>query len=189
MTDKRELKRERTRGFFIEATREMIRNEGIEQTSIRKISDKAGYAVSTFYQHFENMEQMLLEVKKEFMAEMYREMSTDLENGFQSVQAVKDYNHRFMDFFIRQPQVYQFFFMNLDSSSMGNFDRLVFDESFYGLYRHLWEKGVAAQEDIPMITKAITYGVHGMLRLYFSSYGISREQIMGDVDEIIDYLF
>ena len=42
--------------YFIEATQELILKEGLENLSIKKIAEKAGYNSATIYNYFENLE-------------------------------------------------------------------------------------------------------------------------------------
>ena len=47
--DKLDIKKRRVMMYFIEATQDLILNEGIENLSIKKIADKAGYNTATIY--------------------------------------------------------------------------------------------------------------------------------------------
>ena len=52
--DKLDIKKKRVMMYFIEAIQELILNEGIENLSIKKIADKAGYNTATIYNYFED---------------------------------------------------------------------------------------------------------------------------------------
>ncbi len=47
--DKLDIKKRRVMMYFIEATQDLILNEGIENLSIKKIADKADYNTATIY--------------------------------------------------------------------------------------------------------------------------------------------
>ena len=49
--DKLDIKKRRVMMYFIEATQDLILNEGIENLSIKKIADKAGYNTATIYNY------------------------------------------------------------------------------------------------------------------------------------------
>lgn len=55
----REIQRQRMYGYFINACHELIREEGMDQLTIRKISEKAGYNSATLYNYFENLNQLV----------------------------------------------------------------------------------------------------------------------------------
>ena len=54
------LKRKRIMIYFIEATEKLIRSDGVEGLSIRKIASEAGYNSATLYNYFEDLEYLVL---------------------------------------------------------------------------------------------------------------------------------
>ena len=46
--------------YFIEATEKLIRSDGVEGLSIRKIASEAGYNSATLYNYFEDLEHLVL---------------------------------------------------------------------------------------------------------------------------------
>ncbi|WP_432407729.1 TetR/AcrR family transcriptional regulator [Wukongibacter sp. M2B1] len=57
--DKKEIQKKRMMGYFIEAANQIIENEGIENVSIRKVADIAGYNSATLYNYFENLDHLV----------------------------------------------------------------------------------------------------------------------------------
>lgn len=53
------IKTKRILKIFIEATAEIIKKEGIEEVTIRKVADIAGYNSATIYNYFENCNQLI----------------------------------------------------------------------------------------------------------------------------------
>jgi len=186
--DRESLKAQRVKSFFIQAAKEIILTEGYENATVRNIAAEAGYAVSTLYQYFENIEQLQLEVKKTLIFDLMTKVQQHVVEGSYSVADIKAQNHAFLDFFIEQPHVYPFFYLDLDSSSMGNFDNLVFTEEYFSLYEGFVERGIIQKKDIPNVAKIIIYSLNGMLRLYFSNHGLTKEDVYADLDNIIDFL-
>ncbi len=45
--------------YFIDATNEIIENEGIESVTIRKVANLAGYNSATIYNYFENLDHLI----------------------------------------------------------------------------------------------------------------------------------
>ena len=56
----REEKRKRIMSYFINATIELMEEEGIENLSIRKVADRAGYNSATLYHYFSNLDELEL---------------------------------------------------------------------------------------------------------------------------------
>lgn len=182
------IKTRRVKSFFIQATKEIIVAEGLENATVRNIAQKAGYAVSTLYQYFGQLNQLLLEVKKSYIFDLMAKIQQHLVAESFDAEDIKAQNHAFMSFFIEQPNIYPFMYMDLDSSSMDNFDNLVFSEDYFKIYEAFSEQGIINKEDIPNIAKIIVYSMNGMMRIYFSNHGLTKEEIFEDLDNIIDFL-
>ena len=50
--EKKELKRQRIRTYFLEAAKEIIINEGYESVSVRKVADIAGYSYAIYINQY-----------------------------------------------------------------------------------------------------------------------------------------
>ena len=57
--DKKEIQRKRMLTYFVEATNDIIEKEGLENVTIRKIADIAGYNSATLYNYFENLDHLV----------------------------------------------------------------------------------------------------------------------------------
>ncbi|MDX5609295.1 TetR/AcrR family transcriptional regulator, partial [Clostridioides difficile] len=44
--------------YFIEAAQNIMENEGIENITLRKVADMAGYNSSTLYKYFKNLDHL-----------------------------------------------------------------------------------------------------------------------------------
>ena len=55
----KEIRYKRNRGYFIDATREIIDKEGIEAVTIRKVAKMAGYNSATLYNYFNNVDHLI----------------------------------------------------------------------------------------------------------------------------------
>ena len=74
LIDKEEQKRQNAR-TFINAAQEMIESEGLENISVRKIAQKAGFHNSTIYLYFEDLDQLAMFASLKY----FREYSHSLE--------------------------------------------------------------------------------------------------------------
>ena len=55
-----DIKKKRVMSYFIEAAEKILREDGIEGLSIRKIAAEAGYNSATLYNYFEDLEHLVL---------------------------------------------------------------------------------------------------------------------------------
>lgn len=57
--NKKEIQRKRMMSYFINAADRIIKEEGINQITIRKVADYAGYNSATLYNYFENLDHLV----------------------------------------------------------------------------------------------------------------------------------
>lgn len=57
--DKKAIKRNRITNYFLEASIDIIKEEGLENLTTKKIGDRAGYSYATIYNYFENFNELI----------------------------------------------------------------------------------------------------------------------------------
>lgn len=67
--NKKLLHKQRVMGYFIDATHHIIEEEGIENVTIRKAADLAGYNSSTLYNYFDNLDHLILFASMKYLKE------------------------------------------------------------------------------------------------------------------------
>ena len=65
--------------YFIEATQELILDEGLEKLSIKKIAEKAGYNSATIYNYFENLEVLILYASINYLKDYLNDLKNEIE--------------------------------------------------------------------------------------------------------------
>lgn len=55
----KEIQRERVSNYFLNATIEIIKEEGLDNLTTKKIGDRAGYSYATIYNYFENFNELI----------------------------------------------------------------------------------------------------------------------------------
>lgn len=68
--EKKELQRNRMKRYFIDSAKELIKEEGLENLTTKKIGDRAGYSYATIYNYFENFNELICICIEEFSFEM-----------------------------------------------------------------------------------------------------------------------
>ena len=57
--DKKIIQEERMKGYFIQATKEILKGEGLRAASVRNIADQAGYSYATLYNYFKDIKELI----------------------------------------------------------------------------------------------------------------------------------
>lgn len=65
----KEIQEQRIRGYFIDATREMLKGEGIRSINVRAVADRAGYSYATLYNYFKDIKELVFICVKDFQEE------------------------------------------------------------------------------------------------------------------------
>lgn len=182
-------KAERTRDHFIKVTKQMILESGIDNTSVRKVAETAGYSYATIYNHFEDMEELLFQSKIAMMKDFWISVEQYFPDGVHSVADIKRLNRLHLAYYIENPNVFQFFYQYQIKPHKINLPILEqIDISWKNNFEQLAKENIIDEADVDFISKTIIYTLHGILTLYFSNNKLSLEQLCADLDHITDNL-
>jgi AcrR family transcriptional regulator len=78
---KKEIQVNRIIKYFIDATAEIIEKEGIENVTIRKIGDLAGYNSATIYSYFKEVSHLIFFAAMKFLKSYTNELSVYMAHG------------------------------------------------------------------------------------------------------------
>ncbi|MBU8879808.1 TetR/AcrR family transcriptional regulator [Bacillus sp. FJAT-29790] len=67
--------------FFIDATAQIIKEEGIESVTARKVADLAGYTSSTIYNYFDELSHLVFFASLRFLKDYIKELSVYIDNA------------------------------------------------------------------------------------------------------------
>ncbi len=183
------LKSEQVKQSFIRAAKEMVLNEGITNLSVRKIAKETGYSYATIYHYFSDLNALLFAVKEELIRDMVASLMTEETGSYQTVDDLKRANRAYAQYYLDRPNVYQFFYAyRFENEPSPNYDDQ-FQDSWSLAYAAFVEQGLLRQEEVRVAAKTMIYTLHGLLALYFSSNGLSKESFYRDLDDATDYLF
>jgi AcrR family transcriptional regulator len=183
------IKSQRVKSYFVQAAKEIILNEGVENTSVRKVADKAGYSFSTIYNYFTDINELLQEVKAMMIQDVINHLQEKMPNKIYDLDDIKTLHRLYIEYYIKQPNVFSFFYSyRLSTVKTKPTDMPNFEKNWRDTYCGLVMRGVIKETEVEVVAKTIIYTIHGALALYFSDNGLTTENIYKDVELIIDYL-
>ena len=112
----KKIQYKRKKNYFLQATKSLIEEIGVEALTVKKISYRAGYATGTLYNYFDNLNVLLFNCILDYFEELYNILSNvQLEN--------KDYEEYLLqlmavytDYFTDNPEIYYLIYLkNLGS--------------------------------------------------------------------------
>lgn len=186
--DKQSIKSQRVKSYFIRAAKNIIISEGVENVSVRKVADLAGYTFTTIYNYFKDLNELLFEVKNEMIQDLMEYMQGLLPVKTYDLLDLKKTNHYYMDYFIDRPYIFTFFYSYKIHPINKDTPMLDFSQQYQETYKGFVQNGIIKESDVPLISKTIIYTIHGLLSLYFSDNGMTVKILYEDIDNITDYL-
>lgn len=113
--EKRKIRRKRTMTHFIDAADKIIKEEGINKITIRKVADKAGYNSATIYNYFENLDHLMLFAAMRYIKDYSLALPEYLKDAKNALDKFFKVWECFCHFSFKDPEIYYaIFFANLD---------------------------------------------------------------------------
>ncbi|MFK2825743.1 TetR/AcrR family transcriptional regulator [Bacillus sp. B190/17] len=78
---KKEIQMSRMWKYFIDATAEIIEEEGVESVTIRKVADKAGYNSATIYNYFTEISHLIFFASMKFLKNYTSDLGEYMKKG------------------------------------------------------------------------------------------------------------
>ncbi len=186
---KQSIKIQRVRSYFVQAAKTIILEEGVENVSVRKVADAAGYTFSTIYNYFGNINELLQDVKDEMIKDLLKYMQEQSPTMILNIEDVKLQNRKYVEYFIANPNVFGFFY-SYRLHPVGRSDVPVpdFSSQYLKTYRSFVDLGLIHESDVPILAKTFIYSLQGLMALYFSDNGMTQEILYEELDRIAEFL-
>lgn len=187
--DQAKQKNELVKNGFLQAAKEIILKEGVEAVSVRKIAQATGYSYATIYHYFSDVHALLLAVKEQMVDDVAAHLTSGDAAPFRTVADLKRANRAYAQYYLDRPHVYHFFYSYRFASDPAPDYDLKFQDGWAYAYGAFVKDGLLREQDVKIAAKTVIYAIQGLLALYFSSNGLSKDAFYQDLDEIADYLF
>ncbi len=114
--DKKEIQRNRMMKYFIDATVHIMKEESIEQVTIRKVADIAGYNSATIYNYFQELSHLIFFAAMTFLKDYTDALSKLLVKEKNAMEKYLMTWECFCKYSFADPKIYHAIF----SSNIGN---------------------------------------------------------------------
>ena len=182
-------KNEQVKDGFVQAAKEIILREGVRAVSVRKIAQATGYSYATIYHYFADINALLLAVKERMVEDVASQMTSAEMPSFRDVPDIQRMNRMYVQFYLDNPHIYDFFYTYRFTNETNPNYNLRFQDSWQIAYEAFVTSGQLRREDVSTAAKTIIYTIQGLLALYFSSNGLTKEALFQDMDSIVELLF
>lgn len=189
---KQELKRKRTRMYFLEAAKEMITTEGVQSVTVRKVAVSAGYSYPTLYSYFEDLNELLWETRQYMIHALVDILRQKMRGPIHDTEDMKKVFRTYMEYYLTNPNVFHFFYLfPLQEPNEQPYDVGPDFSAMWGeALKSFVVSGRLKVKDIEAVAKITIYAIHGMLTLRFSNNGDLNvdANLYRDLDKMVDYL-
>lgn len=131
------LKRKRIMIYFIEAAEKLIRQNGIENLSIRKIATEAGYNSATIYNYFNDLDQLAMFGSICYLREYVAQLEKELKPGMKAIDSYRTIYHCFNRYALQYPEIYHNIFFGRYSGELASVLQLYYHDLFPNELEHL----------------------------------------------------
>jgi AcrR family transcriptional regulator len=192
----KEIQEQRMKGYFLQATKEILKAEGLKGISVRSIADKAGYSYATLYSYFKDINDLIFLCVHDFYEECKQHVKEHPKKGEKGIKRLKTAILAYGGFFVQYPGVFDLFFIEKMSEAKGkkavvdviNFslDRICEEEWNYCISRN-----IVKVERVELMKGQIRTMVFGLLLLYLNrrtpvSYTEFINQFNTQLDAILE---
>lgn len=194
MGDNKELKRQRIKMYFLEAAKQIITEEGVENVSVRKVADMAGYSYPTLYNYFEDLNELLWEAKGFMIHDLVEIIKKKTVEPISGTEGLKMLFKSYIAYYLDNPNIFKFFYFYQLHIPGRKLEDAIGEPDYNSLWGETFKnfvlEGKLKEKDIEVVAKIFIYALQGMLTLYFSNNGELNEKanIYKDLEKIVDYL-
>ncbi|RYJ40198.1 TetR family transcriptional regulator [Flavobacterium anhuiense] len=170
---RKEIQEQRMKDYFIQATKEILKGEGIQALSVRSIAEKAGYSFATLYNYFKDVKELIFLCVKDFQQECqeYVEDKTkDTERGEKKIIATAI---SYAEYFVQYPSVFEIFFIEKlpNSAENARISELIFsflEKLCQEEFQYCIDQKSFTAEEVKEIVKELNCLITGVLLLYLN---------------------
>jgi len=193
--DKKEIQERRMKGYFIDATKDLLKGEGLSAVSVRSVADRAGYSYATLYNYFKDLNDLIFECVRDFQSECKTFVKSKIKKSEPGKEKIKATVLAYVEYFTEYSGVFELFFLE----RMGNIgNKQSISELIYTFLDRLcephWEyfimQNVFDRVSVEKKKRQIRFCVMGMLLFYQNrfqpeNYNEFIELVNMQVEEII----
>ncbi len=109
--DNKKIQEERMKCYFIQATKEILKGEGLKCISVRNIAQRAGYSYATLYNYFKDVKDLIFLCIHDFQVECEEFVKQETASLPEGIETLKAISKSYMKYFIQYTGVYELLFI------------------------------------------------------------------------------
>lgn len=169
--NKKEIQEQRVKGYFIAATKDILKSEGLKSVSVRNIADRAGYSFATLYNYFKDVKDLVFLCVKHFREECREHVQQRTAGVTPGNRRLKATVLAYLEYFVQYPGIFELFFTEKlsDLDGKGATTALVtslLEELCAEDWAYCIDKRVLTAREARLKKAVLLQGTTGLLMLY-----------------------
>lgn len=191
----KELQETRMKGYFIQATRDILRGEGLKGISVRNIADRAGYSYATLYNYFKDVNDLVFICVDDFQEECRQFINGQNIKQPEGIERLKASILAYMGYFAEYPGIFDLFYLTR-GGDFGNKQSIIkvihhsLDDVCSKEWDYCLKNQLFTEDQIDQMKAQLRYSVIGILSLYLNRMTPKTyPEFIADAHKMIDYHF
>ena len=191
---KNQIQEERMKGYFIQATKEILRSEGLKDISVRNIAKRAGYSYATMYNYFKDVKDLVFECVKDFLQECDEFIADEVKEVEPGIERVRAINKAYIKYFVQYPGIFELFYIEKTTDLAHKQPTIETIDTFLeSITEKDWQvainSGKIEVEGAKLLQEQIKFFVIGVLITYMNRLvNSSYQDIMNMVEKHLSYI-
>jgi len=169
----KDLQEQRMKGYFIQATKDILKSEGLKSISVRNIASQAGYSYATLYNYFKDVKGLIFECVKDFQSECEEFVSAKVVGLPGGIGRLRGIVKAYLEYFTEYPGIFELFFIERLSDVSANPQTTGLISSFLSrLCAEDWElciqQTIFGREEAEIKQAELRYFTTGLLLFYLN---------------------
>ncbi|GAT62486.1 TetR/AcrR family transcriptional regulator [Paludibacter jiangxiensis] len=195
MVANKAIQEQRMKGYFIQATKDILKGEGLKGVSVRNVAQQAGYSYSTIYNYFKDVNDLVFVCISDFQQECASFVADQAQSSAPGIDRLKKLVVGYVNFFVEYPGLFELFYL----AKVGDFGHKeatinVINSSLDAICEKEWNyciaRGMVKAADVERLKAQLRYMVIGLLLLYLNrrfpaSYSEFMNQLTIQINAIL----
>jgi len=189
MTNKA-LQEERIRGYFIEATKEILKGEGSRALSVRNIAERAGYSYATLYNYFKDQTELISLSLLDFKDECRDAINSNIRKSRPGKEEIVSIVVGYVNYFVQYPGVFDLFYIEKLASNTVNEEVIRFlDTLCEDDWNYLIKSNFYDEQEVKLLRLTLNSAIIGLLISYLKrNTPKDYKSFLRDVKSTIDII-
>jgi hypothetical protein len=191
----KEIQEKRIKEYFIQATKNILKGEGLASANVRNIANQAGYSYATLYNYFKDVNDLIFLCVNDFQEECKSFIINQTKKSPRGIDKIKAMVLSYIHFFVEYPSIFDLFYLT-KANDIGNKQSIinVISTSLDTICEDEWNYCISHKyvklENVEIIKSELRYSVIGLLLLFMNrripnSYSSFINQANVHVDNIL----